>query len=106
MGRKRKKREFEETRLGYFLLHEAPVEYTLITETICRRGTPSADLIEQVGYSSTNPLFKKPKFRRALIEYRKYGLYPGPPAKTNAVKEMYYIKMRRRHKIAHKVEFG
>ena len=94
-GRKRKKRTFDETRIGFFLKHEAPLEYDLIYNQICGRGAPTADLIEQVGYSSLNPLFKKPKFRRALIEYRKYGLYCGKPASSDAQTEMYYIQLRR-----------
>lgn len=78
------------------------MEYSLIVDVYSHKGTPSADLIEQVGYSSANPLFKKPKFRRALIEYRKYGLYPGPhqpPIKTDAATELYYIQIRRRNGI-------
>lgn len=63
---------------------------------------PTADLIEQVGYSSLNPLFKKPKFRRALIEYRKYGLYSGKPITTDAPTEMYYIQIRRRNHTEYK----
>jgi hypothetical protein len=58
-------------------------------------GTPSADLIEAIGYASTNPLFRKAKFRRSLIHYRKYGLYGGRPIKTDADKELYYIRVRK-----------
>jgi len=71
------------------------LEYDIIFNQICGRGAPTADLIEQVGYSSLNPLFKKPKFRRALIEYRKYGLYCGKPISSDAKTEMYYIQLRR-----------
>lgn len=56
---------------------------------------PSADFIEAISYSSSNPLFKKIKFRRCLIEYRKYGLYCGRAIKTNANIELYYIKIRK-----------
>lgn len=94
-GRKRKKRTFDETRIGFFLKHEAPLEYDLIYNQMCGKGAPTADLIEQVGYSSFNPLFKKPKFRRALIEYRQYGLYCGKPISSDAKTEMYYIQLRR-----------
>jgi len=72
------------------------LEYDLIFNQICGNRTPTADLIEQIGYSSLNPLFKKPKFRRALIEYRKYGLYCGKPITSDAKTEMYYILLRRK----------
>lgn len=95
LGRKRKKRLFEETRVGYFLKHEAPLEYGLIMEVCGNITAPSADLIETIGYTSINLLFKKPKFRKALIEYRKHGVYCGPPKKTSAETLAYYIGVRR-----------
>ena len=95
VGRKRIKRQFEETRVGYFLKLEAPLEYNLIMEVSGTVSAPSADLIEAIGYASINLLFKKPKFRRALIEYRKSGLYAGTPKKSCAGKEIYYSKVRK-----------
>lgn len=95
--RKRKKRLFDETRVGHFLKHEAPLEYGLIMEAGGGVGAPSADLIEAIGYASINPLFKKPKFRRALIDYRKNGLHTGQPKKSNAKLELFYSQMRRRN---------
>lgn len=95
-GRKRKRRDFDETRIGFFLKHEAPVEYDLLMNKLCNNRAPTADLIEQVGYASLNPLFKKTKFRRALIEYRKYGLYSGKPVTTDPETELFYIQLRRR----------
>lgn len=75
MPLKRKKR-FEETRLGLMLKNEAQLEFRLIEKAYgqARAFEPSADLIEAVSYASLNPLFRKCKFRAALIEYRKYGL--------------------------------
>ncbi|NDV63932.1 hypothetical protein D0T60_01540 [Bacteroides sp. 224] len=72
------------------------MEYKLIIDANGASFAPSADLIEAIGYASNNPLFQKPKFRRCLIKYRKYGLYAGRPVKTNASIELYYIKMRKR----------
>lgn len=95
VGRKRIKRQFEETRVGYFLKLEAPLEYNLIMEVSGNVSAPSADLIEAIGYASLNLLFKKPKFRRALIEYRKSGLYAGDPKKSCVEKELYYISVRK-----------
>lgn len=94
--RKRKIREFDQTDIGFLLKHEAPLEYELIYNRICGKRTPSADLIEQVGYSSSTPLFRKPKFRRALIEYRKTGLRCGIPRKPNPKTEIYYKELRER----------
>lgn len=95
LGRKRKKRLFEETRVGHFLKYEAPLEYNLIMDANGTLSAPSADLIEAISYASLNPLFKKPKFRRSLIEYRATGLYPGKPMKSNVKVEKYYIKIRK-----------
>lgn len=78
------------------LKHEAPLEYNLIVSANnMTTYPPAADLIEAISYSSDNPLFRKPKFRRCLIEYRKYGLYSGRPKKANANIELYYIKIRK-----------
>ena len=92
-GRKRLKRQFDETRIGHFLKHEAMLEYGLIMAT--NEIEPSADLIEAVSYASKNPLFRKAKFRRSLIHYRKYGLYCGNPVKAKAKTELYYIRLRK-----------
>lgn len=89
-GRKRKRRAFEETKLGFLLKHEAPLEYRLIMEVNGRM--PTAELIEAIGYASINLLFRKPKFRRALIEYRRRGLYVKPKkCRPNA--ESYYASV-------------
>ncbi len=69
------KHAFEEIPIGFYLVHEAPLEYDLIVNRVCGGSAPPADLIEQIGYSSINPLFRSVKFRRALINYRRDGLY-------------------------------
>ena len=89
-GRKRKKRAFEETKVGFLLKHEAPLEYRLIMEVNSRM--PTAELIEAIGYASINLLFRKPKFRRALIEYRRRGLYIKPK-KCRSNTESYYASV-------------
>lgn len=75
MGRKRIKRTFDETLLGCLLKYEAPIEYKLIMEAQGDVQAPSADFIEAISYASINPLFRKTKFRRALIYYRQRGIY-------------------------------
>lgn len=94
-GAKRKKRKFEETTIGFLILHEAPLEYALIQETL-NGNVPDPDFIEEIGYASLNPLFKKNKFRRALKLYRETGLYSGVPKKTTPKTELYYIRLRQK----------
>ena len=94
VGRKRKRRKFNETPLGHFLFYEAPLEYGLIMQAWDGNITPpSADFIEAVSYASTNPLFRKPKFRRALMAYREFGLYCGSPRKQNVKISKYYKRL-------------
>jgi len=73
---------------------EAPLEYSLIVE-VSGKSDPTPDLIEMVGYGSLNPLFKKPKFRRALIDYRKWGCYAYERKVIDPKKELVYSKRRK-----------
>ena len=73
LGRKKKKRRYEETKLGNLLRYAAPLEYHLITQAF--PNAPSANLIEHLGYMSLNPVFRSEGFRRAFVEYRLHGLY-------------------------------
>ena len=82
-GRKRFRRTFDETKIGSYLKSEAPLEYSLILKA-GGEVKPSANLIEAIGYASLSPIFKTTKFRRSLIEYRKYGLCCGRPAKEKS----------------------
>ena len=89
-------KKFEQTRIGFFLQHEAPVEYQLlkdVTKQIQLRNPP-AELIEALCYSSDDPFFRKTKFWRCLIEYKKYGCKPRFAIETNAKKELFYIRRR------------
>lgn len=95
--KKSKRREFYETRLGYFIQHEAPLEYDIIME-VSGGCEPNVDMIEALGYASLNPLFRKAKFRRALIEYRKKGCHTHHPKQADAITEFLYIQKRRKLK--------
>ena len=64
-----------------------------------RNQSPPAELIESISYGSYNPLFKKRKFRHALIEYRKFGLHSGNPVLTTMNTEYYYSRIRKNNKI-------
>ncbi len=93
-GRKKKRRSFLETRIGFLLAHKTPLEYRLLIEA-SGVSAPNADLIEAISYVSLDPFFKTTTFRWALIEYRKSGLYPPYFVKPNVDKELRYIKYRR-----------
>lgn len=95
--KKSKRREFYETRLGYFIQHEAPLEYGIIMD-VSGGYEPNVDMIEALGYASLNPLFRKAKFRRALIEYRKRGCHTHHPKQATAITEFSYIQKRRKLK--------
>lgn len=87
---------FDQTRIGFLLKHEVPIEYQLlmeVTENLKLRA-PSSELIEAVGYASNDPFFRKTKYWRCLMDYKKYGLRPPVAVKTNVSKELYYIRLR------------
>lgn len=59
-----------------------------------KSSKPSADLIEQIAYASSDEFFHKPKFWRSLIHYRKHGCRINDPVETSAKKELTYIRIR------------
>jgi hypothetical protein len=91
-----KLKKFDETRIGFLLKHETPIEYRMLMDVaeFMKLRAPSANLIEAFAYSSSDPLFRKEKFWRALIEYRKCGCRPKMALKTSVSKELYYIHLR------------
>jgi hypothetical protein len=79
------------------LQYEAPLEYELIVKAGGAFSAPTPELIEHIGYMSDNPLFKKAKFRRALILYRQTGLRPNNnqrASKTTFRTSLYYRRIR------------
>lgn len=90
-----RKRKFEETRLGFFLKYETPMEYQLIMQSIPmgENGVPPVELIEFVGKASLDPSFSKPKFKRYLEEYREQGVCIPYTIKLTARKMNYYNKI-------------
>lgn len=87
---------FDQTRIGFLLKHEVPVEYKLLMEVteLLKLRAPSSELIEAIGYASNDPFFRKAKYWRCLIDYKKYGLRPPVSIQTNVSKELYYIRLR------------
>lgn len=55
--------------------YHAPIEFALIVDSCGTRNAPQADVIETLCYISDNRFFKTVCFRRALMDYRKNGLY-------------------------------
>lgn len=89
------KRKFEETKLGFFLKYEAPIEYELIMESTPKSANPEPNIkmIEVVAASSHNPVFRKPKFFRYLEEYRVNKLCEPTPKRLTPKREEYYARM-------------
>ena len=97
-GLKKRKRLFEETKLGFFIQHEAPLEYRILRESFDLSNMDVeilAKLIESISYSSGCKLFRKTKFRLALIEFREYGYYAPKIIKNSVDKELYYMRIRK-----------
>ena len=90
----KKKRTFDQTRIGYLMKHITPLEYRLILEA--GGAAPPIELIESLSYCSLDPFFKTTEFRKALIEYRRVGLRPYKPINGDIHKEMHYIRLRRK----------
>lgn len=57
----RKKRHFDETKLGFFLKYEAPIEYELIMASTPKGvfPEPTMKIIEAITLASPNPVFQK-----------------------------------------------
>lgn len=92
----RKKRLFEETRLGFMLKYETPLEYSLIMEGTprCRFSEPSYDLIKTICETSGDMSFNKKKFKTYLEEYKEQGIYCDRPKKLTPEREAYYNKLK------------
>lgn len=77
-----------------------PVEYDIICKScdINRRSTWNVkkitQLIESIAYISDNPVFRTPKFRVTLIEFKKYGFSPQK-AERWSVKDVLKISKER-----------
>lgn len=92
----RLKRKFEETKLGFMLKHETPLEYDLIIQSTKKTSFTKPDIliIEAICEASDDKSFQKPKFKRYLEEYREHGIHCDRPKKLTPEREMYYKKLR------------
>lgn len=91
-----KKFKFEETKLGFLLKYETPLEYDLIINSIPTHPFPEPpiEVIEIVTKASKDPTFKKEKFFRYLEEYKIYGLCCRRAKKPTPERMVYYESIR------------
>ena len=71
------RRQFDETKLGFIIKYEAPLEYDMIMKT-CPDSNfpePDIDLIEAIANISTDKLFSKPIFWRYFDIYKRDGCF-------------------------------
>ena len=71
---KTRKCKFDETQIGILMKYSCRVEYDLLLSMVKEtklRITP--ELIEQLSFSSTNPMFKTRMFRIALLNFKVKG---------------------------------
>lgn len=92
-----KKCKFELTRIGLLMKHLARTEYDLLMEMSKSTGaTLTPLLIEQVTYTSDNPLFKSKTFRVALLDFRVNGLKPYKLDSTSEELRLIKLKLQER----------
>ncbi len=63
----RRRLEFRDTRLGWLILKESPVLYSIITGT---RKLPTKDMLRSLALNSDEPFFKTDTFWSELANYR------------------------------------
>ncbi|MBS6574763.1 hypothetical protein [Parabacteroides goldsteinii] len=92
-----KKYNFEETKLGFMLLYEAPVVYNILLNNLPNTPfpEPSIELVEVICKASKDPSLNKPKFKRYLHEYAQTGLYCRRPKRLTPNRQSYYSRIRK-----------
>ena len=92
----KKKRQFEETKLGFLLKYEAPIEYELIMQSTPNSvfPEPKIKVIEAITLASPNPIFQKNKFFRYLDEYRENKLCCDRAKVLTPKRKAYYDKIQ------------
>ena len=86
---------FDDTPLGYFLKHECPEEWEIVKELCNTRSGVNPYLIDTIMRTSGNEIFKTPRFRRAIADYKKHGL-KTTPVEQNLEYEIELIRKRLR----------
>lgn len=91
-----KKFQFEQTRLGFMIKHEAPVCFRIIMDLTPKTAfpEPSCEVIRIVCKASKDTTFGKAKFKRYLAEYASTGLFCRRGKKITPKRNAYYRAMR------------
>ena len=80
--KKRRRVKFCDTKIGRYLLINAPLEYSIIYESMNPDKRRYCDVriimrsIEAIALASDNPAFRTSDFRIALIEFKRFGFVP------------------------------
>lgn len=88
------KRRFEETRLGFYIKYNAPVEYELIISITPNKKNPEpkTNVIEAIAAASNNPVLQSQKFFTYLDDYKKDKLYSDKVMKITEYGEELFKK--------------
>lgn len=92
----KKKRLFEETKLGFLLKYETPIEYELIMSSTPKSvfPEPKIKVIEAITLASPNPVFQKNKFYRYLDDYRRNKLCCERAKVLTSKRKAYYERLQ------------
>lgn len=92
----KKKRLFEETKLGFLLKYETPIEYELIMSSTPKSvfPEPKIKVIEAITLASPNPVFQKNKFYRYLDDYRRNKLCSERAKVLTSKRKAYYERLQ------------
>lgn len=92
----KKKFHFSQTRLGFMMKYETPLEYNILMKKADVSNyfyEPPIAQIKLLASASEDPSFKKPKFKKYLEEYEKDGLCCGRPKILTEKRRIYYNDM-------------
>lgn len=82
---------FELTPVGYLLCHRCETEWLMLTHAVEDGAKLCYRLILSISYSSDNPVFRTEEWRRALIDFRRYGLRTPNAVKEDLDREIRYL---------------
>lgn len=94
----RKRRRFEQTRVGYILKWESTSEYETVMQAAPNKPSdpPAYELILAITKASADPIFKTKRFISALEDYRVNGLYTRPkPSPTKSQLAIYNARKKK-----------
>ena len=101
--RKRKVRmvQFKDTAVGHYMLVYTPIEYHMLMEYIdnYKKASKNRKLpiittaqIELLALNTDNKAFRTTSFRKAIMAYKKYGMYPPKKAEWTVREALHYAR--------------